>query len=164
MSDENYDPLDWSTQRAASIAFRDHIKEIIESALGAPVLTDEDRKALEISKTNLYSFDELDKMFVAPLAAKKPSRATHRYEMLWLLMSASFYAGSRGTITDSGVKFADIKLRSSRGSEGWSKQRRAAAGQARGLGRQGADLRPRIREERSRRIARHNRASHLLSL
>ena len=124
-----YDPRDWAAARGRTVSFLSHVKEIIDLGLQAPTLTDGDREALELARRNLYSFDQLDKNFIATLAAAgKPSIATHGYEMLWYLMSACFYAGSRGTISGSAEIYANKKehvARSVRGGKKGGQTRRA---------------------------------------
>jgi hypothetical protein len=117
MEDE-YDPRNYSAQRANAVRFLEHVRDIIGSSLRYKGLTRADRKVLKSAERNLYcSFEQLDKSFVAPLADKQPSLATFGYETLWLMMSASFYAGSRGTITGSAKAFIKMDLRRAQQAE-----------------------------------------------
>jgi hypothetical protein len=79
------------------------------------VLTGEDRSVLKRAEYDLNrSFNGLDKNVVAPLAAAKPSLAIYGYDMLWTLMSAAFYAGSRGTVSGSAETFIGKELHRAR--------------------------------------------------
>jgi hypothetical protein len=109
---------EYDRQRGEAIEFLEFMKGIVGSTIRYQGLTEKDRKALTFAESNFYAFEQLDKHFIAPHAASKSSQAAFGYEMLSALMRASFYAGSRGTVTKSAFRFVDNKAQSSRGSLG----------------------------------------------
>src|SRR5436305_4270448 len=133
--EDTYDQHDPVAQRDKSILFLNLMKDFVDGALEYRGLSDVDRETLRIVKKKFYAFEQLDKSFIAPRVAADSSMAAFGYEMLRALMHASFYAGSRGTLTDSAFRYVDGKTQSSRGSlgglaAGKTNQRKQAEGWA----------------------------------
>jgi hypothetical protein len=111
MKELAYDPDDPSAQREETIRFLEKVLlDIVDWDLQHEKLTDADRKTLTVSKRDLYAFGELDKHFIAPHVESSPDTAAFGYSMLRLLMQASFYIGSRGTVSDSADEFITEKI------------------------------------------------------